>query len=37
MEVNSPYIDQGRLLIRLLPSVAKQTCFALKGGPAPCT
>jgi hypothetical protein len=30
VEVNNPFIDQVRLLVRLLPSVAKQTCFASK-------
>ena len=34
MEVNNPFIDQVRLLVRLLPSVAKQNCFAVKGGTA---
>ncbi|MFZ5571780.1 MAG: nucleotidyl transferase AbiEii/AbiGii toxin family protein [Thermodesulfobacteriota bacterium] len=34
MEVNSPYIEQVRLLIKLMPSVARQPCFALKGGTA---
>lgn len=34
MEVSSPFIEQARLLVRLLPSVAKQDCFALKGGTA---
>ncbi len=34
MEANSPYTKQVRLLVSLLPSVAKQTCFALKGGTA---
>lgn len=33
-EVNHPYIEQARLLVRLLPTVAKQVCFALKGGTA---
>lgn len=28
------YLDQVRLLIRCMPEVAKQTCFALKGGTA---
>lgn len=34
MEAHNPFTEQVRLLIRLLPSVAKQTCFALKGGTA---
>jgi len=34
VKANSPYIDQVRLLVRLLPSAAKQACFALKGGTA---
>lgn len=34
MEVSNPFIDQARLLVGLLPSVAKQDCFALKGGTA---
>lgn len=33
-EVNHPYIEQVQLLVRLLPTVAKQSCFALKGGTA---
>ena len=28
------YTEQVRLLVALLPSVAKQSCFALKGGTA---
>jgi len=28
------YTEQVRLLVALLPSVAKQSCFALKGGAA---
>jgi predicted nucleotidyltransferase component of viral defense system len=31
---NNPYTEQVRLLVALLPSVAKQSCFALKGGTA---
>jgi predicted nucleotidyltransferase component of viral defense system len=31
---SSPFTDQVRLLVALLPSVAKQECFALKGGTA---
>ncbi|MDY6791555.1 MAG: nucleotidyl transferase AbiEii/AbiGii toxin family protein [Thermodesulfobacteriota bacterium] len=34
MEASNPFIEQAHLLVRLLPSVAKQTCFALKGGTA---
>jgi len=34
MDRNSPYYKQVSLLIQALPSVAKQTCFALKGGTA---
>lgn len=34
MEANSPFTDQARLLVALLSSVAKQPCFALKGGTA---
>ena len=34
LEANHPYIEQVRLLVHLLPSVAKQACFALKGGTA---
>ncbi len=34
METSNPFIEQARLLVRLLPSVAKQDCFALKGGTA---
>ena len=30
----SPYYAQVRLLVRELPVVAKETCFALKGGTA---
>jgi len=32
--MNTPYIDQVRLLVKLLPIVATQSCFALKGGTA---
>ena len=31
---NNPFIEQVRLLVSLLPRVAKQECFALKGGTA---
>lgn len=34
MAVSNPFTEQVRLLVALLPSVAKQTCFALKGGTA---
>lgn len=34
MEANNPFTEQVRLLVALLPSVAKQACFALKGGTA---
>lgn len=34
METSNPFTDQVRLLVAVLPSVAKQTCFALKGGTA---
>lgn len=34
MKVEAPFIDQVRLLVMLLPHVAKQDCFALKGGTA---
>ena len=34
MESNNPFTEQVRLLVALLPSVAKQSCFALKGGTA---
>ncbi len=32
--VNNPFTEQVRLLVSLLPRVAKQECFALKGGTA---
>lgn len=32
--MKTPYSDQVRLLVNLLPFVEKQTCFALKGGTA---
>jgi predicted nucleotidyltransferase component of viral defense system len=32
--VSNPFTEQVRLLVTLLPSVAKQHCFALKGGTA---
>ncbi len=34
MEPNNPFSEQARLIVVLLPQVAKQTCFALKGGTA---
>ncbi|WP_342349649.1 nucleotidyl transferase AbiEii/AbiGii toxin family protein [uncultured Nitrospira sp.] len=34
METNSPFTEQVRLLVTLLPHVARQDCFALKGGTA---
>jgi len=34
VETNHPFTEQVRLLVALLPSVAKQGCFALKGGTA---
>jgi predicted nucleotidyltransferase component of viral defense system len=34
LEVTNPFTEQARLLVALLPQVAKQTCFALKGGTA---
>lgn len=34
MEANNPFTEQVRLIVALLPQVAKQTCFALKGGTA---
>jgi hypothetical protein len=34
VEANNPFTEQVRLLVSLLPSVAKQPCFALKGGTA---
>lgn len=32
--MNHPFTEQVRLLVALLPRVAKQECFALKGGTA---
>lgn len=32
--MNTPYTDQVRLLVNLLPIVGRQACFALKGGTA---
>jgi predicted nucleotidyltransferase component of viral defense system len=34
MTPNNPFSDQVRLLVTLLPHVARQRCFALKGGTA---
>jgi len=34
VETNNPFTEQMRLLVSLLPSVANQSCFALKGGTA---
>ncbi|GLR46045.1 hypothetical protein GCM10007880_65630 [Mesorhizobium amorphae] len=34
MDTTSPYYGQVRLLTRVLPLVAAETCFALKGGTA---
>lgn len=34
MGANHPFAEQVRLLVALLPSVAKQASFALKGGTA---
>ena len=34
MRTSNPFTEQVRLLVSLLPSIAKQTCFALKGGTA---
>ena len=34
MDANSPFFKQVRLLVALLPHVARQHCFALKGGTA---
>jgi predicted nucleotidyltransferase component of viral defense system len=34
VKVKAPFTDQVRLLVTLLPFVAKQKCFALKGGTA---
>ncbi len=34
MDPNSPYFKQVQLLVNVLPVVAKQECFALKGGTA---
>jgi hypothetical protein len=34
LEASNPFTEQARLMVALLPLVAKQTCFALKGGTA---
>jgi predicted nucleotidyltransferase component of viral defense system len=34
MDRNSPYFRQAELLVRVLPDIARETCFALKGGTA---
>jgi len=34
MDRNNPYFKQAELLVRVLPNVARETCFALKGGTA---
>lgn len=34
MDRNNPYYRQVQLLVRLLPLVAREPCFALKGGTA---
>lgn len=34
MDRNNPYYRQVQLLVRLLPLVAQEPCFALKGGTA---
>jgi len=31
---NSPYFKQAQLMLRVIPHVAAETCFALKGGTA---
>ena len=33
MARNSPYYKQVQLLLRVLPFVNEEACFALKGGP----
>ena len=32
--INQQYFNQVKLLVKILPYVAKETCFALKGGTA---
>ncbi len=34
MDRNSMFFKQARLMMRVMPSVEKETCFALKGGTA---
>jgi len=34
MDRNNPYFKQAELLVRVLPNIARETCFALKGGTA---
>ncbi len=34
MDRNSPSFKQAELLVRVLPNIARETCFALKGGTA---
>ncbi len=34
MDRNSPYFKQAELLVRVLHNIARETCFALKGGTA---
>lgn len=34
MDSNSPFYAQVQLLLRVLPFVAQESCFALKGGTA---
>ncbi len=34
MNRNTVYFKQARFLVRILPIVAEETCFALKGGTA---
>ena len=32
--INQQYFNQVKLLVKILPYIAKETCFALKGGTA---
>ena len=34
MDRNNPYFKQAELVVRVLPNIARETCFALKGGTA---
>lgn len=34
MDISNPYFQRMRLAVRILPMVAKESCFALKGGTA---